>query len=298
MTEAAGIRRPAVAGSFYPSDPAELDALVGACIAEAPRPATGAGSAGSAGTVDPLGILVPHAGLVYSGGNAAAGWRALVATRPSTVVIVGTCHYAPQLEGIAVSPAAAWRMPGGDMAVDTALADEIVALGGPFVADAAAHRDEHSVEVQLPILRRLLPDARFVALVAGCAPAVAVEGGFALGRLLTERRAAGERVALVISTDFAHYPPQPIAEAVTAQHLPGLIALDPTAIHAVERSLRIAGPVGVDCGLCGMEATLVGISALKAMGATAGVLLARSTSADRPGSSFSRTVGYASLAFA
>jgi AmmeMemoRadiSam system protein B len=154
------------------------------------------------------------------------------------------------------------------------------------------------VEVQLPILRRLLPDARFVALVAGCAPSVAVEGGFALGRLLAQRRAGGERVAIAISTDFAHYPPQPIAEAVTSQHLPGLIALDPTAIHAVERGLRLAGPVGVDCGLCGLEATLVGISALKAMGATAGTLLARSTSADRPGSGFGRTVGYASLSFA
>jgi hypothetical protein len=184
------------------------------------------------------------------------------------------------------------------MAADTELADEIVALGPPFVADAAAHRDEHSVEVQLPLLRHLLPDARFVALVAGCAPSTAVEGGFALGRVIARHRAAGERVTLAISTDFAHYPPQPIAEAVTTQHLPGLVALDPTAIHAVERGLRIHGPIGVDCGLCGLEATLVGVSALKAMGATAGTLLARSTSADRPGSSFGRTVGYASISFA
>ena len=301
MTDVGATRRPAVAGSFYPSDPADLRVLVDACVADAPRPvATGTnGTEAAAGGVGgPLGILVPHAGLVYSGSTAAAGWAALAAAQPSTVVIVGTCHYAPQLEGIAVSPAVSWRLPDGDMAVDTGLADAIVALGLPFVADAAAHRDEHSIEVQLPIVRRLIPDARFVALVAGCAPSVAVEGGFALGRLLAARRATGERLALAISTDFAHYPPQPIAEAVTTQHLPGLIALDPTAIHAVERSLRLAGPVGVDCGLCGMEATLVGISALKAMGATAGALLARSTSADRPGSSFARTVGYASLSFA
>jgi hypothetical protein len=292
MIGAAGPRRPAVAGSFYPSDPADLDALVDACIAEAPRTPLGEGADG------PLGILVPHAGLVYSGANAAAGWLALAAAAPSTVIIVGTSHAAPWLEGIAVSPATAWRLPGGDMAADTELADEIVALGPPFVADAAAHRDEHSVEVQLPLLRHLLPDARFVALVAGCAPSTAVEGGFALGRVIARHRAAGERVALAISTDFAHYPPQPIAEAVTTQHLPGLVALDPTAIHAVERGLRIHGPIGVDCGLCGLEATLVGVSALKAMGATAGTLLARSTSADRPGSSFGRTVGYASISFA
>jgi AmmeMemoRadiSam system protein B len=293
VTEAGATRRPAVAGSFYPSDPDELRSLVDACIAEAPRPATAAGAPGGL-----PGILVPHAGLVYSGANAAAGWLALAAAGCSTVVIVGTCHAAPWLEGIAVSPEASWRLPGGDMPTDVALALAIVALGSPFVADAAAHRDEHSIEVQLPFVRRLLPDVRFVALTAGCAPSVAVEGGFALGRLLADRRAAGERIAIAISTDFAHYPPRPIAEAVTTQHLPGLIALDPTAIHAVERGLRMHGPVGVDCGLCGLEATLVGISALKAMGATAGTLLARSTSADRPGSSFARTVGYASLSFA
>jgi len=294
MTAPDSTRRPAVAGSFYPADPRDLEALVDECVADARRMhpiPTGASPA-------PLGILVPHAGLVYSGPAAVAGWSALAGAEPATVVIVGTCHAAPWLEGVAVSPTATWRLPGGDMAADTSLAEAILALGGPFVADAAAHRDEHSNEVQLPILRRLLPGARFVALTAGCAPTVAVEGGFALGRLLAERRAAGEAMALAISTDFAHYPPQPIAEAVTTEHLPGLVALDPTAIHGVERRLRMSGPVGVDCGLCGLEATLVGISALKAMGATAGTLLARSTSADRPGSSFARTVGYASLSFA
>ena len=293
MSDLGAPRRPAVAGSFYPADASDLETLVDECVVDARfrRPVPpGAPPA-------PIGILVPHAGLVYSGAIAAAGWGVLAAARVSTVVIVGTCHAAPWLEGVAVSPTATWHLPGGDVAADTALAGAIVALGAPFVADAAAHREEHSVEVQLPILRRLLPEARFVALVAGCAPSVAVEGGFALGRLLAQRRAGGERVALAISTDFAHYPPQPIAEAVTTQHLPGLVALDPTAIHAVERGLRLAGPVGVDCGLCGLEATLVGISALKAMGATVGTLLARATSADRPGSSFARTVGYASLSF-
>lgn len=294
MSLAGGSRRPAVAGSFYPSDQGDLEALIDESIAEGghrhPAP--------PGAPTSPLGILVPHAGLVYSGPAAAVGWSALAGARPTTVVIVGTCHAASWLDGVAVSPAATWHLPGGDLAADTALAEAILSLSEPFVADADAHRDEHSIEVQLPFLRRLLPGTRFVAMTAGCAPSVAVEGGFTLGGLLAERRAAGETVAIAISTDFAHYPPQPIAEEVTTRHLPGLASLDPTAIHGVERQLRLAGPVGVDCGLCGLEATLVGISALRAMGATAGTLLARSTSADRPGSSRSRTVGYAALSFA
>ncbi len=287
-------RPPAVAGAFYPASPVELDALVEECVHDdpgrLPRPATLPGP--------PLGVLVPHAGLVFSGGTAAKGWAALATADPSTVVIVGTCHTAPWLDGIATSPAPAWTIPGGAVAVDADLRDALVALGQPLLSDARAHASEHAIEVQLPFLRRLLPAARFVPFVAGCTPDAAVIGGDMLGRLVAERRAAGDRIAIAISTDFAHYPPQPIAEAVTTEHLPGLEALDITRVHDVERRLRTSGPVGVDCGLCGLEATLTGLAALRAMGATKGALVARATSADRPGAGFSRTVGYASLAFA
>jgi MEMO1 family protein len=288
------VRQPAVAGAFYPAQPVELDALVEECLRDHPRrmerPASLPGL--------PAGILVPHAGLVYSGGTAAYGWRALVPVAPSTVVVVGTCHTAPWLDALATSPASAWSIPGAEIAIDTDLRDAIVALGEPFLADGDAHAGEHAIEVQLPFLRRLLPETRFVPITAGCTPDAAVIGGDMLGRLLAERRAAGERVALAISTDFAHYPPQPIAESITTEHAPALQELDIERVHDVERHLRTAGPVGVDCGLCGLEATLAGLAALRAMGATRGAILARSTSADRPGSSFSRTVGYASFAFA
>jgi MEMO1 family protein len=288
------VREPAVAGVFYPARTVELDALVEECLHDHPRrmerPAALPGL--------PAGILVPHAGLVYSGGTAAFGWRALVPVAPTTVVVVGTCHTAPWLDGLAVSPASAWSIPGSEVAIDTELRDAIVALGAPFLADGRAHAGEHAIEVQLPLLRRLLPEARLVPITAGCTPDAAVIGGDMLGRMLGERRATGERIVLAISTDFAHYPPQPIAESITTEHAPAIQGLDIARVHDVERHLRTAGPVGVDCGLCGLEATLAGLAALRAMGATQGAILARATSADRPGSSFSRTVGYASFAFA
>jgi len=287
-------RRPAVAGSFYPADAAALERLVDECLHDdpraLPRPSDLPGEV--------LGVLVPHAGLVYSGGTAARGWGALAAVAPTTIVVMGTCHTAPWLEGIAAAPDAAWSIPGGDVEVDTDLRDALVALGPPFLADGRAHATEHAIEVQLPFVRRLLPGARIVPLTVGCTPDAAVIGGDMAGRLVAERRAAGERVVVAISTDFAHYPPQPVAQAVTAEHLPGLQAMDIARVHEVERHLRTAGPVGVDCGLCGLEATLAGLAALRAMGATKGALVARATSADRPGSSFTRTVGYAALAFA
>jgi MEMO1 family protein len=289
-----GTRPSAVAGSFYPAEAAEVDRIVDACLDEAERRWPMRDDAPDA----PVGVLVPHAGLVYSGSAAAAGWVALAGSRPDTVVVVGTCHTAPWLDAIGVSPAERWSIPGGAVEIDTGLASAIVSLGAPFVPDAAAHAGEHAIEVQLPFLARLLPGARLVALTAGCDPRAAVTGGDALGALLADRRAEGERIALAISTDLAHYPPAQICEAVTDRHLPGLEALDAAAVLATERELRAERAPGVDCGLCGLEATLTGLRALRGMGASRGTLLARATSADLPGSSRSRTVGYASLAFA
>jgi hypothetical protein len=289
-----GTRQPAVAGSFYPGDAREMGRMVDRCLDEAerrwPMPA---------GTpAEPIGVLVPHAGLVYSGPAAAAGWIALAGARPDTVVIVGTCHTAAGLDRIGVSPADRWALPGGAVEVDAGLTAAVVALGAPFATDAAAHAAEHAIEVQLPFMARLLPLAQLVALTAGCDPQAAVTGGDALGALLADRRADGERIALAISTDFAHYPPAAVAEAVTDRHLPGLSALDAATVLAVEQDVRSVGSGGLDCGLCGLQATLTGLRALGGMGASRGVLLARATSADLAGSSASRTVGYASLAFA
>jgi MEMO1 family protein len=287
------IREPAVAGAFYPADPVELDAIVEDCLADHPhrmeKPAVLPGL--------PAGILVPHAGLVYSGGTAALGWSKLIPVAPTTVVVLGTCHTAPWLDGFAVTPASAWAIPGAQVPVDAELGDAIAGLLDPFLVDARAHAAEHAIEVQLPLMHRLLPESRFVPITVGCTPDAAVIGGDMLGRLLAERRAAGERVVVAISTDLAHYPPKPICESVTAEHVPGIEELDIDQVHKVERHLRTAGPIGVDCGLCGLEPTLAGLAALRAMGATRGGIVARATSADRPGSSFARTVGYASFVF-
>jgi AmmeMemoRadiSam system protein B len=289
-----GTRQPAVAGSFYPDDAREMERMVDRCLDEAEqRWPTPAGT-----PAEPIGVLVPHAGLVYSGPAAAAGWLALAGTRPDTVVVVGTCHTAAGLHAIGVSPAERWAFPGGAVTVDGCVTAAVVGLGAPFATDAAAHAAEHAIEVQLPFMARLLPLARLVALTAGCDPHAAMTGGDALGALLADRRADGERIALAISTDFAHYPPAAVAEAVTDRHLPGLCALDAAAVLAVERDVRSAGSPGLDCGLCGLQATLAGLRALRGMGASRGVLVARATSADLAGSSGSRTVGYASLAFA
>ncbi len=284
------IREPAVAGSFYPAGGERLGELVDACLAAAPGTRAGTPS---------LGALVPHAGLVYSGAIAAAGWQALLAgTGPApTVVILGTNHSA-WFEGVAVFDTGAWRQPTGEVAVDEEVAGSVASLGAPFAANPGAHREEHSIEVQLPLLRALRPGARIVpcSVAAGTGRA-AVGAGRRIGARLAELRADGREILLAISTDMAHYPAHEVAVAVTERLLPSIVALDAEALAAQEQAEARSGARGVVCGMCGIQPAVLGLAALRAMGASGGAVLAAATSADAGGPT-DRAVGYLAVAFA
>ena len=280
-------RPAAVAGAFYPASPARLRELVAALLrrtAEAggPVPPTG-----------PVGILVPHAGLAYSGAVAAAGWRRVAAR---TVVILGTNHSAP-LDGVAVWDGGPWSMPLGPVEVDQDLATAILDLGPPFAADRPAHRDEHSIEVQLPILAVVQPTTRIVPLsVASGTADAAIAAGTRLGALLDSVRRGGREVVLAISTDLAHYPSHAGAVRATALLAPAIVSVDPVEMRSRERALTRSGIRGMACGMCGVQPAVLGLAALAAMGVTGGTVLASATSADAGGPP-DRTVGYLAVEF-
>ena len=281
-------RSPAHAGTFYAARPSELlegvEHLLEAAPAghEAPRP---------------LGLLVPHAGLQYSGAIAAQAWALLRGAPPASVVILGTNHTAGWLDGVAIWARGAWITPLGAVEVDEELADAIADLGGPFVVDHTAHVEEHSIEVQLPILQRVAPAARIVPLLVGCADRRRCRAAAAqLGELLRSRSWAGMPTTLVASSDFAHYPSAARAEAANATLLEPILALDDVELERREDALRGAGIPGLVCGLCGIDPVLFALAALRAMGAARGRVLASGTSADAGGPR-DRTVGYAAVAF-
>ncbi|MHB8960074.1 MAG: AmmeMemoRadiSam system protein B [Candidatus Limnocylindrales bacterium] len=284
------VREPAVAGSFYPDQADGLRGLVHGLLARA-------APAGAAGP--PMGVLVPHAGLAYSGLVAAAGWRALLdpAGPAPTVVVLGTNHRA-WFDGVAVDPGGAWRLPTGDVSIDADLAERIVALGDPFGTSRVAHRDEHSIEVQLPLALALRPGLRIVPCsVAAGTGVAAIEAGTRLGAFLAEVRDSGVEALLAISTDMAHYPAHDEAVRVTERLGPAICALDPHATAALERAVAASGVRGIACGMCGIQPTVLGLATLRAMGATAGRVVAAATSADAGGPR-DRTVGYLAVAFA
>jgi len=290
------VRLPTVAGTFYPADPARLGRMAAGMLAGA-TPQAGAGTGASAGAGTPLGILVPHAGLAYSGLVAAAGWR--LVPDGATVVILGTNHTAAWLHGVGAWEAGCWRTPLGDVAVDAGLASDILALGLPFGSDRAAHLGEHSIEVQLPLLLAAAPAARIVPLAVGAGTGTgAVAAGERLGTLLAHRRAAGASIVLAISTDMAHYPPADACARVTQTLLPAILELLPEELARAEEAVgRGAGAgAGMACGMCGIEPAVLGLAALRVMGAISGVALASATSADA-GADPRRAVGYLAVAF-
>ena len=283
-------RHPAVAGTFYPAEPERLLPLVDRLLVNA--------APSGPQLTDParvLALLVPHAGLAYSGGIAALAWTLAGACAPSTIVLAGTDHQA-WAAGVGVWLGGPWQTPIGEVAVDELLSYRIAALGPPFAPDDAAHLEEHSIEVQLPLIRRACPTAQIVALAVSPRLRTHADAGARLGRLLAERRAAGERILLVASSDFAHYPPRAVCEAVTQELIEPLLRVDGDGLHRLESEVAASRRPGVVCGLCGIDPVRFTLAALGEMGATRGILLGSATSADAGGDS-RRTVGYGAVAF-
>jgi AmmeMemoRadiSam system protein B len=181
-------RPPAVAGTFYPADAAELRRVVTGLLAEAA--ATGAGP-------PPRAIVGPHAGYVYSGAVAASAYAAL-ASSPAfrRVVLLGPAHRLA-FEGLALPSHAAFRTPLGDVPVDATARQALADLPQVRVLDAA-HAREHGLEVHLPFLQVALGPAAIVPLVVGEAGAAAVGA-------VIERLWDGPQTLVVVSSDLSHY---------------------------------------------------------------------------------------------
>jgi AmmeMemoRadiSam system protein B len=180
-----------VAGAFYPADPRALRASVDAALAGAARSAERRPT--------PTALVVPHAGYPYSAPVAASAFARIAAGAEAIerVVLVGPSHLVP-LRGMAVSGAAAFATPLGEVPLDDGL--RAVALGHPAVGiDDEAHAGEHSIEVQLPFLQVLL-GGRFalLPLLTGACPPGAV------GEVL-DAVWGGDDTLVVVSTDLSHY---------------------------------------------------------------------------------------------
>ena len=160
------VREAAVAGRFYPADPERLAATVDGLLAAARVPAPDEAA--------PIGLIVPHAGFVYSGPVAASGYASLAPLRRRVrrVVVLGPAHFR-SVTTAAVPTAAAFRTPLGLLPVAVDGCTHLVNQGLAVAADGP-HAPEHSLEVQLPFLQRTLdPGWSLLPIVVGAAGDVA-----------------------------------------------------------------------------------------------------------------------------
>ena len=196
------VRPAAVAGTWYPGTAGALTQEVDAYLAAANvEPAT-----------DLHAIIVPHAGLMFSGPVGAYAYKAASAGSYDVAFLVGPSHFMA-FDGVSVWPEGAFACPLGEIPVDAEAAAEV--LRAPIAQDLpAAHRREHALEMQLPFLRRLLPAVPIVPILIGSQRRDTIES---LAQVLAEA-AAGRRALLIASTDLSHY-----FDAATAAALDGRV---------------------------------------------------------------------------
>jgi AmmeMemoRadiSam system protein B/AmmeMemoRadiSam system protein A len=230
MTAATATRPPAVAGSFYPGDPASLRDDLTACLAVQPAP-TPAGLLKA--------IIVPHAGYVYSGSTAGKAYALLapLAGRIRRVVLLGPCHRVA-VQGLAAPTVQAFATPLGSIPLDRAALDALADLP-QVVASDAAHAQEHSLEVQLPFLQTVLGEFTLVPLAVGRTGAAEVAQVIA-------RLWGGPETLIVISSDLSHFHGYAEAQKIdhaTADHILALEQL--TSFEQACGALPINGMIAV-----------------------------------------------------
>jgi AmmeMemoRadiSam system protein B/AmmeMemoRadiSam system protein A len=251
-----------VAGMFYPADPARLGAALDEAFAAAPPCPFRAKM-----------VVVPHAGIDYSGLVAAKALRALDAPkRLKRIVILGPNHRVP-LDGIALHPAEAWATPLGVAPVAEVAARAILSLDGVEV-DARPFAGEHSLEMPLIFVQRLLPGVEIIPVLVGDAEPALVEEAL-------ERLWGGHETAICLSSDLSHFLPAPAARG-----------RDDATRAKIERGDWSELQSGDACGYAALRGA-IRVAEARGMRAT-GVAFATS---DERGGPRERVVGYGAFAF-
>ena len=252
------IRKAAVAGMFYEADPGRLQQHIAALLR----------GAGAAPAAVPRGLIVPHAGYVYSGHTAAAAYNCLAPARGriARVALFGPAHRV-YLQGMAVPSVDAFATPLGQVDLDRRAIEAIASLPGVVVSDDA-HRDEHSLEVQLPFLQTVLGDFQLVPVVVGRCPPEVVAG-------VIDTLWSMPGTLLVVSTDLSHFHDYDTANGIDAL----------TCARLLRREADLAGE-----DACG-AAALNGLMCSKTIDSLELELLERCNSGDTAGNR-QRVVGY------
>lgn len=272
------IRPAAMAGTWYPATPAVLLQDLEGYL--------GAAGEGPSGRVDA--VIVPHAGLMFSGAVGAWAFKAAARHPYDVVVLVGPSHHVG-FSGVALWPEGAFASPLGDVVIDPDGANAML-RSSVVRSMPSAHEREHSLEMQVPFVARLLPGVPIVPLLMGAQRRETIE---ALAEALTAGFAA-RRALLVASTDLSHFFDAETAATLDGRVQDAVARFDPEGLLGIfehypehERGRYVA---------CGGGPAISVLLAARALGARDGRVLKYAHSGDVSGD-HSCVVGYLAAAF-
>ena len=270
-------RHPAVAGYFYKGTADSLKQQVQEFIVP------------DAEKVKALGILSPHAGLMYSGPVAGAVYSRI--ELPDTFVLIGPNHTGLGA-AVSIMCEGEWETPLGNVGIDGTLARSILSKTALIREDSLAHLREHSLEVQLPFIQYFKSDFKIVPIqMLDTRLETCLALGRAVGEAIEERRGqraeSKEDVLIVASSDMTHYESARAAKEKDEQAIGHILSLDPEGLYRTIKNYGIT--------MCGFGPTVAMLTACKMLGASKAELIRYQNSGDVSGD-YAQVVGYAGIA--
>lgn len=277
------IREPAFAGQFYPADSSKLSKSIQYFL----------DAAETIKTDKPIALIAPHAGYVYAGQIIADAYNQAKAYKYDLVIILGTNHTTAGFDRIGIYPGSSFETPLGKSDVDTSLAHQLVESNSDCVFNEDVHAKEHSIEVQLPFIQRLFPNAKILPAVIGTPDYdMCIKFGRTLAGLIKDKN-----VLIVASSDLSHYPEYEDAVNVDKNTLDAAASLDTRKLKDIIESQMDKDINNLVTCACGEGPILAAMSAAKELGVIRGSVVSYANSGNSLIGNKKKVVGYGAVIF-
>jgi hypothetical protein len=275
-------RIPAVAGAFYPADKLELSNQVEEFLEKAEKQ-----------TIEsqPLVLIVPHAGYDYSGQVAAAGYKILEEREIKRVILIGASHHS-FVQGLVIDSNDSWQTPLGKTEIDIDLRDKIVKASSLFSINSLPHQEEHSLEVEIPFLQKVLTDFKILPILVNDLNDEDLEEA---SQILAEN--IDEKTILIVSSDMSHYPSYQDANRADKKVIEAILTGQRDNLIKTIRELEKENIPNTSTFLCAQKAVEIGMKVAEKLEAGQVQLLQYANSGDVEIGDRSRVVGYSAIVF-
>jgi len=274
------IRSAAVAGSFYPAEPAELQNQISQFLT------------GSRKTVNDRAVkmlLVPHAGYPYSGQVAAEGFKQIEGAAIDKVILIGPSHHS-WFTGAAIDESDRWQTPLGEVEIDKTLAQSLIDEEEDIFFSSQPHIQEHCLEVEVPFLQTTLKKFKIVPIILGSVSDQLIER---LADLIAQNM--DSKALLLVSTDLSHYPDYQTATQVDQKTIESILSGDQERFTQTISQEITQGYPGLETCACGEKAVRVAMLAAQKLGPGEWRLIKYANSGDVDIGDKNKVVGYAAI---